>query len=233
MKKLKPEIILIPLCVMVLSSASMFEQGEKLLLNNQLSEAIVMFEGALEQDPMNTRTYFYLGNIYEIRKEYSSAVNILTKGLNTTGKETGRFYFEIGNNYFKDGDYISAADMYSRSIQNSSGFADPYLNRANSRVKSGDYTLAARDYRLYLNMVPASSQKTEIEKMISILELTVAEDERLRAEEEARRLAEEARQKALLDSVLQSLSNAGEDTTNISAESEDIEDIEVELDIED
>lgn len=232
---MKKNWLILFICVLTagISAESMFEEGENLLLNNQLKESAMMFEAVIEQEPDNAQAYLYLGYIYEVREDFNSAVSVLSRGLDKTSVQKEKFYFNIANNYFKSGDYNNAAAMYSKAMQSRSGYAEPYLNRANCRVKTGEYSLAVRDYNLYLNMKPNDPQKPKIEKMITMLELTIVEDEKLREEEEQRRIAEEARQKALLDSVLNSLSNAGSDTTNLSAESENIEDIEIEFDIED
>lgn len=223
------------ICIIVtgLGAQSMFEEGENLLLNNQLKDAAMMFEAVIEQEPDNVQAYLYLGYIYEVKQDYNSAISVLSDGVVKTSSKQEQFYFNIANNYFKSGDFEMAASMYSRSMQGRSGFAEPYLNRANCRVNTGEYSLAVRDYNLFLNMKPDDPQRPKIEKMISLLELSIVEDENRRQDEEQRRIAEAARQKALLDSVLNSLSNAGSDTTNLSAESENIEDIEIELDIED
>jgi tetratricopeptide (TPR) repeat protein len=233
MKKKLMFLTLIILSVYQLIGQSMFEEGEALLLENRLSDAAVLFEGVIDQDPGNAAAYLHLGYIHEVKQDYDAAVKVLSRGLTSVDTEQDKFYFNLANNYFKAEDYETAADMYSKAVRSRSGFAEPYLNRANCRVNTGEYSLAVRDYRLYLNMKPDDRQRSSIEKMISLLELTIVEDDKRREDEEQRRLAEATRQKALLDSVLNSLSNAGSDTTNLSAESENIEDIELDLDIED
>ena len=226
-------ILVIFMIAGILSAQSTFKKGEDLLLNNQLTEAAMMFEAAVEEDSTNADAYLYLGYIYEVKQDYSSAIRILNRGAENAVQKKEQIYFNLGNNYFKLEDYDTAALMYSKAMQSRSGYAEPYLNRANCRVKTDEYSLAVRDYKLFLNMKPDDPQRPQIEKMISLLELTIVEEENRRKDEEQRRLAEEARQRELLNSVLDSLSTAGSDTTNLSAESENIEDIEIELDIED
>ena len=59
------------------------------------------------------------------------------------------------------------------------------------------------------------------------------EEERKRKEEEERRKEEERRrQEALLEEVLNSLESSSEDTTSKSADSEDIEDLDLDLELE-
>ena len=178
-----------------IGSESMFAEGENLLLNNQLKEAAIVFEAVTEQEPANAKAYLYLGYIYELRQDYQSAIRILNQGLVNTTVQKDQFYFNIANNYFKSGEFDTAASMYSKALQSKSGFAEPYLNRANCRVKTAEYSLAVRDYKLYINFKPDDPQRPNIEKMISMLELTIAEEETIRKNEEERKIAEAARQK--------------------------------------
>lgn len=60
-----------------------------------------------------------------------------------------------------------------------------------------------------------------------------AEEERLRLAEEQRKADEAARQQAIMNDILNSLSNIGEDTQNISADSETIEHTDEDSDIDD
>jgi hypothetical protein len=57
------------------------------------------------------------------------------------------------------------------------------------------------------------------------------EEERRRREEERKRREAEERRKALLDSVLNSLDSASEETQNLSGGAEDIQEEEEEVDI--
>ncbi|GAH59279.1 unnamed protein product, partial [marine sediment metagenome] len=101
-----------------------------------------------------------------------------------------------------------------------------YLNRANSRLKLEKMEGALADYIFYLRIAPNSPQREEIEKLIALLKgfLTT---------EESREQDEIQRQKDLLNQVLASLQNASEDTRNLSADSEQIEEEYDEIDIED
>ena len=86
-------------------------------------------------------------------------------------------------------------------------FASPVLNRANSRLSLGEYESALADYKQYLVLDPASSQRREVESMIMALqneiayqeqeqERIAAEEERIRAENE-RLAAEKAEQERI------------------------------------
>ncbi len=236
-------------------AVSYLEQGEQLFLQNKPQEAKILFEKALAEEPKNEKIYLYLGIVYEQLDLNEEAISIMEKGLEYANKYRPVFYFNIGNNYLVRQQYEEAAAMYSRAIEENEDYARAYLNRANTEVSTGKYEAAIADYRLFLSLEPDTAQKQQIEKMIATLSRVleeerqrIAEEKRLKEEEEKRRLEEErlrkeeeerlarereARQKALLDSVLQSLDEASTETTNLSAESEDIEDFEDDLDIED
>ncbi|MDC7126322.1 MAG: tetratricopeptide repeat protein [Spirochaetales bacterium] len=213
-------------------SESFFEQGKTLLLNNQLKDAVMMFEAAVEQEPSNPDSYIYIGYIYEIKKDYQSAVDALNRGLENTDGQDYIFYFNMGNNYFKAGEYEKAADMFSKAMQSKSGFTEPYLNRANCRLQTQDFNLALRDYKLYITMQPDAPQAEQVKKLIASIENDITTAKKREEQEVQRKKIEEARQKELLNSVLNSLDNVSEDVTNFTAGSAGIEDMDIELDIE-
>lgn len=233
---------------------SFFEEGEKLFLNNQFEEASTMLEAALGEDPENEKAYIYLSIIYERFGEYEKAIDILKEGLPFADRFKAQFYYNLGNNSFALGNYEEAEKNYSAAIQGKSGFSEAYLNRANSRVQTTSYKDAIADYQLYLKLKPNTRQKQNIEKVIDILIKRLAEAERIEREEEKRRIAEEKRkqeeerkrreeeerkreeekqrQEALLQEVLKSLNEAEEETTDLQAGSEDIEEFDLDVELE-
>jgi hypothetical protein len=100
-----------------------------------------------------------------------------------------------------------------------------YLNRANSRLELEEFQDARQDYIDYLRLDPDSPQRANIEKIIALLGQAIEEAERARQEELAR-------QQALLNEVLDTLNNASEDTRNLSAGSEEIQEEYEEIDID-
>ena len=92
------------------------------------------------------------------------------------------------------------------------------MNRANTYIKLEQYPQALEDYKFYLNLEPASSQRQAIQRMVSLLEAEQREADIVRMQEEAQksakeaeRQAAEARYKKLQDEInanLQSVDNA-------------------------
>lgn len=222
---------------------SFFEEGERLFLENKPEEAAEMLEAAIGEDPGKEKAYIYLSVIYENAGEHGEAAAILEEGLPYAKEYLPQFHFNLGNNYFTLGEYEKAEAHFTQAIQKKSRYAEAYLNRANSRVQQILYKEAIADYNLYLKMKPGTKQKQNIEQVIDILTKRLAEAERLKREEEKRqreeqeeaerrREEERKRQEALLQDVLKSLNEAEDDTTDLEAGSEDIEEFDLELELE-
>ena len=148
------------------------------------------------------------------------------RGLNVADRHLDLFYFNLGNNHFRRREYALAEQMYNNALEANGRLAEAYLNRANARLELETYPTAREDYITYLRVDPMSPQRPNIEKLIALLGDILAQQERLQQEELAR-------QKALLDEVLNSLRTASEDTRNLSAGSEGIQEEYDEIDIAD
>ncbi|HUJ77160.1 MAG TPA: tetratricopeptide repeat protein, partial [bacterium] len=135
-------------------------------------------------------------------------------------------YFNIGNDMFSGKDYKDAADMYSSAITSNGNLADAYLNRANARLALQVLDGALADYTLYLQMRPQDPQRPNIEKVMALIR--GVQDAQAKAQ-----AAAAARQQALMNDVLQSLSNAGGDTQNVTVESIKGQNDPVDVDIKD
>jgi len=217
---------LIPILAGLLLNLSALQQGEKLFLENKPQEALPLLEQALYENPDNERLYLYLGIVYEQLANTDKSIQVLRRGLAVARSVKDLLYFNLGNNLFRQKEYTMAEQMYSNAIEANRTLEDAYLNRANARLELSSYAAAREDYIEYLRLAPNNPQREPIEKLIALLADFLAEQERLKQEELAR-------QKALLNEVLSSLQNASEDTRNLSAGSEEIQEEYEEVDIED
>ena len=216
-----------------LTAQNLLEKGEEAFLNNQAREAITYLSTALEGKVGLKKHYLYLGIAYQQVGEYDQAVKTLAQGINKTPPPHANFYFNMGNSHFSDGQAEKAESAYSQAISRDETFNPPYLNRANARMHLERYQEAVQDYRLYLLREPEAPQREVIEELIRRVENYQAEETKRKEEEKERRRAEEEHRKALLQSVLSSLKDVEDDTVNLKADSEDIEEFNMELDIED
>lgn len=242
------------LCVVLFLAASagtafgsdLFDKAAEAFLYNQPREAAPLLEQAIGEDPVNARAYLYLAISYEQLALYEQAITTLQRAETIPGIDRAAVYFNMGNNYVHLGNAALAEESYAKAIAANPLSTDAHLNRANLRVTEEKYPEAVEDYSAVLSLDPDHPQRAQIEQMIALLtdhieqeqirqaeaERQAAEAERQRvlaeeqqkAEEERQQQEAEARRRALLTNVLDSLKTATEDTTNMSAGNEDIDD---------
>ena len=207
------------------------EQAIELFMDNKPMEALPLMENALQQNPSDAELYIYLATCYEQLGNFEAAIQTYEKGLNLNLDSKAVFYYNRGNNYQRLGKLDNALESYSKAVREDSSLADAYLNRANVLVRKIDYSRAVADYRLYLSLRPKAPQRENIEQMISLLSEKVVAAEKARVEEERRRREEEKRRQELLEQVLSSLEESGEETKNISAGTGEVKEYDQEFDI--
>jgi tetratricopeptide (TPR) repeat protein len=215
----------IHLITALLLSLSSLQQGEQLFLENKPREALPHLERALYENPQEEKIYLYLGIVYEQIGDTEKSIQILKRGLNVSEGYQDLFYYNLGNNHFRKQEFTVAEQMYSNALQINGALDVAYLNRANSRLELEEFQDARQDYIDYLRLDPDTPQRENIEKIIALLGQAIEEAEQ-------QRLEELERQKALLNEVLDTLNNASEDTRNLSAGSEEIQEEYEEIDIE-
>jgi tetratricopeptide (TPR) repeat protein len=215
----------IHLLAAALLSLTNLQQGEQFFLGNKPQEALPYLEKALYENPQEEKIYLYLGIIYEQLNDTDKSIQVLRRGLNVAQSHKDLFYYNLGNNHFRKQEYTVAEQMYSNALQINGALDVAYLNRANARLELEELQEARQDYIHYLRLDPDTPQRQNIEKLIALLGQVMEKAER-------ERQAELERQRALLDEVLNTLKNASEDTRNLSAGSEQIQEEYEEVDIE-
>jgi tetratricopeptide (TPR) repeat protein len=173
---------------------SSFERGEDLFLRNKPYEAVSLLERALAVDPANIKAGLYLGMSYEQLGRLDDAIALYRKLLPHAGPQTALVAYNLGNVYFNKGVAVFAEQFYTQAITFDPGYSSAYLNRANTRIKTGSLDGAVSDYELYLELEPRSVQRPRIEQMIALIkeEIIIEANKRVAAAEEAARAVEEA-----------------------------------------
>jgi tetratricopeptide (TPR) repeat protein len=208
------------------SASTFLEKGEALFVQNHPREAQPLLESALNDDPSNEKIYLYLGIIYQQLGDLDKAIDILKRGLSVSTSYKDLIYYNMGNDMFARKDYALAEQMYSEALGVNKNLAEGYLNRANARLQLKSYDGAVDDYTIFLQLQPQDPQRPQIEKVIALLRQM--KDAALKQQQD-----EIARQKALMNDVMNSLNNAGDDTKNLSVESLKAKDDPVNVDIKD
>jgi tetratricopeptide (TPR) repeat protein len=193
------------------------DRGTKLFMDNKPQEAVPLLEMAARESGVDEKIHLYLGIAYQQLGRWDEAIAAFRRGLVTASLYRHLFLFNIGNSFMALGRNAFALETFDQTIAVRSDYAPAYLNRANTRMETGNHEGAAADYSVYLGLDPGSSQAAEIRKLVDLLAQRAEAEARKKAEETARKLAEEQARQALLDSVAKSLRETAESTTNLSA----------------
>jgi len=222
------------ICIGLLSAAlcfgqSNFSKGEQFFMQNQPAQALPFLESAIVEEPTNVTSWLYLGIVHEQLNRYDEAIAVYRRILPSAGSLSANVANNLGNVYYQRGNNEEAERYYTQAIGFDSVFSYAYLGRANTRIKTGNLQNAISDYEQYLTLEPRSSQRANIERLISLIrsEIVAAEMRKIIAEEEERRLAEERQR--LLESVSASLQSAADQSRGLSSGAEGIEGYEGEF----
>jgi len=193
-------------------------QGKRLLLDNQPDKALPLFYQASSEGQNDPKINLYLGICYINLGKYAEAEQQLLAGKSKDTSGAYLYSYNLGNVYFLQSRFTEAEEAYTAALSARRAYPPAVLNRANTYIKLENYPQALEDYKFYLNLEPAASQRQAIQRMISLLESEQREVEMIRMQEEAQKLAEEAerraaeaRYKKLQDEInanLQSVDNA-------------------------
>ena len=192
-----------------------------------------MLEAAVASEDVDAKAYLYLGIAYEQCGFYDKAIDVFKRGIDKKGADRSMFLVNIGNNYVLKKESQKAVEYYTKALEADGSNKYALRNRANEYLRLKEYDKALSDYKLYLTLDPDAYQKDRIEKVVALLENKIDEMAKQKLEEERKRLAEEKKRQELLDRVLNSLNNASEDTTNMSAGSENVQQYSDNFDIVD
>jgi len=214
---------LLALFIATSAAAGAFDEGQRLFREDRPREAIPLLERAVLEAGADERAWLYLALSYQQLGRLDDAAGAFRKGLPGAQRYRALFLYNLGNVYALQGKNAFAADMYGEALSADPAYAPAYLNRANSRLSTRDLPGAAADYRRYLDLEPASPQRSAIEALLAKLDGAVSEAARLAAEAEAKRIAEAAAKQALLDQVTASLKAAAAETTSLSTGSGDVQ----------
>ncbi len=209
------------------------DNGIRLFMENKPAEAAPLLEQASREQGADEKIFLYLGIAYQQLNRWDDAIAAFRKGLATSVQYRHMFLFNIANSFFAQGRNAFSLEYYDQAIAIKNDYAPAYLNRANARMRLGDQSGASADYSLYLSLEPGSAQAAEIRRLLDLLGAKATAAAQAKALADAQKLAEEQAQKAMLDAVAQSLLQAAESTTNLSAGSGDVQSYDSDTSLDD
>lgn len=206
---------------------SFLEQATAAYNEGRIDDAITLFKAAINEQPKKDSIYLSLGNCYFHQSEYEKAQEVLMTGARLNGPNKDDLYYSLARSLVAQQKTLLAEEMFTTVIQIEPEYAAAYMGRGNLYINSKEYAKAIEDLKMYLVLEPLSSQRDNVTQAIAVMQniLEREEAERLarKEEDERKRKEEEERLKNLVDGVIDSLESASEDTTNLSAGTEDIE----------
>jgi tetratricopeptide (TPR) repeat protein len=230
--KAAPCAFLLFISVVLSAQSADFSRGEELFLHNKPSEAVGFLEKAHNAEPANITAALYLATVYEQLGRMDNAIAVYRRILPMGGEQTALIAYNLGNVYYNKGTAGFAEQFYSKAIEADPGYASAYLNRANTRIKTGAIKDAVPDYEMYLALEPASPKRPQIERLISLIEEEALAVERRRLAVEAAAREKEEKRLRLLDEISASLQAAAEETQGFQADSEDATSYDGEFELE-
>lgn len=198
---------------------SYLDEANELLNQNKPEEALILYEKALLEDPVNEEIYINLAAVHEMLGDREKSLEVLKNGLSYAGESKYLFYYNMGNGNYFQGRYSIAVEMFTKSIEHNSKFPDSYLNRGNGKLKLAmtleniderikSYTNIIIDYETYLKLYPGTPKRSDVEKLIEALR---------------RKIKDKEQKEKDLENLLDLLNNATDSTKDITAGAEDIE----------
>lgn len=207
------------------TAENLFTKGIEAFQWQDTDEAIEFFLQAAKMDPLSPEYPFYAALCYSQSGEYEAAESSYAQSLSLGGNQD-TILLRRGNLRWTMGNIEGALEDYTHVIDSDGASSSAaLLNRANLELNQGMYTDVLRDYALYLEKQPRAPDRANIQKIMALLKADLNAERIVKAKklaEEARRAEEEAKRQKLMDQVLESLRNSGEDTKSIRAGSEDM-----------
>jgi len=150
-----------------------YEKGEELFGLNKPQEAIEYFEKCIDVKDVNPNLWIHLGVAYYQTGDFTRSLACCTKGLTKDNTDHKILAYNAGNSAYALTNYARADACYAIAIKEDENFGPAYLNRANAQLKQDHLEDAKNNYIKYLELEPASSQRTEIEKLLALLDAEI------------------------------------------------------------
>lgn len=150
-----------------------YEKGEELFALNKPDEAIPYFEKCIDDDGVNPNVWIHLGVAYYQTGDYARSLTCCTRGLAKENTDHKILAYNAGNSAYAMANYARAEACYAIAIKEDESFAPAYLNRANAQLRQDHLQDAKDNYIKYLSLESDSSQRTEIERLIALLDAEI------------------------------------------------------------
>ncbi|MCY4552978.1 MAG: tetratricopeptide repeat protein [Candidatus Poribacteria bacterium] len=122
-----------------------FQQGNFLLMLNQINMAIEAYSHAIDLNPDNADAYINRGATYIKKGKHDLAIENCNKAIQLR-PDYALTYSNRGVAYDKKGEHDLAISDYDKAIELKPNYADAYNNRGNAYGNKGEHDRAIIDY---------------------------------------------------------------------------------------
>ncbi len=149
---------------------SPLKNGIKLYKQGKYELSLVYLEKAYKENPMDTKLHFYIGNIYNHKKQFSKSVEFYKRGIELSkGNEKHPFLLNLARTYQSALDYKEALNTYDQLQKLTDEYPKTYLYKGmiyyNLKNKEG----VVGSWETYLQKDPTSPQYQSIRKALDII----------------------------------------------------------------
>ncbi len=130
-----------------------FQQGNVLVMLEQINRAIEIYSHAIALNPNSSYTYNNRGVAYESKGDFDRAIADYTRAIELSPNYADS-YLNRGVAYGKKGDYDRAIADYAKAIQLKPDFAKAYINRGAAYLKAGKLERVVDDYDRAIEFKP-------------------------------------------------------------------------------
>jgi len=137
---------------------SLMSAGQDNSFNGKISEAIKIYDEAINFRPSSSKAYFERGYNYAKLENYSQAIEDYTQSINLEPNYYEPYKFR-GLAYEYSGNYEQAISNFSQYVKLSPDAAAPYGLRGDVYYKMQNYTQAISDYTQAIKLFPNGSDE--------------------------------------------------------------------------
>ena len=130
-----------------------FQQGNVLMMLEQINRAIEVYSHAIELNSNSIYTYNNRGIAYESKGDFDRAIADYTKAIQLNPNYADA-YFNRGVVYLKTDEFEQVIDDHNRAIELKPDYVDAYNNRGTAYGAKGDYDHAIADYTKAIQLNP-------------------------------------------------------------------------------
>jgi tetratricopeptide (TPR) repeat protein len=139
----------------------LFEEGQKLVRDQDYNGAIAIYQQAAQIEPKNARIHSGIGYLYAKQGKFPEALASYRQAI-AINPNNSDFHYAMGYIKVNLGDINGAKESYRRAIQLNRNHLNAYLGLGFTQSRLGDFTAANWAYEQAIKLDPNNPQTYEL-----------------------------------------------------------------------